>query len=98
MRGVVQVRLVGPHELIAVARRGPAQISYRRESETIAEGKSYRGLLNSSDDGAPGEQGAQSSGKRGKGLLLIVVAVATAAALVAMWGGTGRGVESPDRP
>jgi hypothetical protein len=41
-RGIVQVRLVGPHELFAFARRGPAQICYRGESETIAEGKSYR--------------------------------------------------------
>jgi hypothetical protein len=39
-RGAIQVRLVGQHELIVFARRSPAQISYRGESETIAEGKS----------------------------------------------------------
>ena len=51
-RGVVQVRLVGTHELVVFAQRGPAQISYHGESETLAEGKSYRVLLNSSDDSA----------------------------------------------
>src|SRR5271155_5285724 len=59
-RGVVQVQRVGAQELIVFARRGPAQISYRGESETIAEGKSYRVMLNPSDDGASGVQGAKS--------------------------------------
>jgi len=36
------------------ARRGPAQISYRGERETIAEGISYRVLLNPSDDSGSG--------------------------------------------
>jgi hypothetical protein len=60
MRGIVQVRLAGPHELIVFARRGPAQICYRGESETIAEGKSYRVLPNPSDDGASGVPGAKN--------------------------------------
>jgi hypothetical protein len=101
-RGVVQVRLVGPQELLVFARRGPAQISYRGESETIAEGKSYRVLLNPSDDGASGDVSAKKSGKRGTALLLIAVGVATAAGITALWRGTEsgvkRGVESPDRP
>jgi len=95
-RGVVQVRLVGPHELIVFARRGPAQISYRGENETIAEGKSYRVLLNPSDDGAAGVQGAKRSGKHGKTFLLIAVGVAAAAGITTLWrgmdGGTGKGV------
>ena len=104
-RGVVQVRLVGPHELIVFARRGPAQISYRGESETIAEGKSYRVLLNSSDDSASGVQGAKKSGKRNKALVLIAVGAAAAAGAALLWksmdrsaSASSKGVESPDHP
>jgi hypothetical protein len=101
-RGVVQVQLVGAHELIVFARRGPAQISYRGESETIAEGKSYRVMLNPSDDGASGVQGAKRSGKSNKAFVVIAIGVATAAGITALWKGTGRGVErgveSPDQP
>jgi len=101
-RGVVQVQLVGPPELIVFARRGPAQISYRGESETIAEGKSYRVLLNPSDDGASAGQGAKKSGKRRKTFVLIAVGAATTAGVALLWRSTDRGastsVESPDRP
>jgi hypothetical protein len=103
-RGVVQVRLVGPRELIVFARRGPAQICYRDESETIAEGKSYRVLLYPSDDGASGVQGAKKSGKGRKSFVLIAVGVAAAVGITALWRGMERGasaskgVESPDHP
>ena len=100
-RGVVEVGIVGPHELIVFARRGLAKISYRGESETIAEGKSYRVLLNNSDDDAPADQGAKKTGKRGKALVLIVVGVTAAAGIAALWGGgkgSKAGIESPDHP
>jgi hypothetical protein len=102
MRGVVEVGILGPHELIVFARRGPAQISYRGETETIPEGKSYRVRLNDSEDDAPADQSAKKTGKRGKALVLIVVAATAAAGVAALWGGAGKGagagVESPDRP
>ena len=97
-RGIVQVRLVGANELLVFARRGAAQISYRGESETIAEGKCYRVLLHPSDDGASGDVSAKKSGKRGKALVVIAVAAATAAGITALWRGAQKGVESPDRP
>jgi hypothetical protein len=100
-RGVVQVGIVGPHELIVFARRGPAQISYRGETETIAEGKSYRVMLNDSDGDASPDQSAKKSGRRSKALVLIVVGVTTAASIAALWGGgkgANAGVESPDHP
>jgi hypothetical protein len=103
-RGVVQVRLVGPHELIVLARRGPAQVSYRGESETIAEGKCYRVMLNPSDDGAAGVQGTKRSRKHGKALALIAIGGAIAAGVAVLWrsmdGGASvsKGVESPDHP
>jgi hypothetical protein len=101
-RGVVEVGIAGPRELIVFARRGPAQISYRGESETIAEGESYRVLLNDSEDDTPGATTAKSPGKRGKMFVVIAVAATTAAGVVALWGARDRGakggVESPDHP
>lgn len=95
-RGVAEVQLVGPRELIVCARLGPAQISYQGESATIAGGKSYRVLLKSSEDGPPGDPGGKRPQKRGKALVLIAVGVAAATAII-VWRET-RGVESPDRP
>jgi hypothetical protein len=100
-RGVVQVRLVAAHELIVFAQRGPAEICYRGECETIPEGKSYRVVLNASDDSASGAPGAIHSGKGGKAFVLIAVGVAAAAGIAAIWGSgqSGqKGLESPDRP
>jgi hypothetical protein len=97
-RGAIQVRLVGQHELIVFARRGPAQISYHGESETIAEGKSYRVLLNPSDDGASGGKSAKRPGKRSKALLLVAIGVAAAAGITVAWRAIDKDVESPDQP
>jgi hypothetical protein len=101
-RGVVEVGIIGPHELIVFARRGPAQISYHGETETIPEGKSYRVMLNPSDGGASEEQGPKNPRKGGKALMVIAVAGLTAAGVALLWRGSGkgsgRGVESPDRP
>lgn len=97
-RGVVQVRLVAPHELIVFARRGSAEICYRGECETIPDGKSYRVLLNSSDGVPPGVPGAKGPGRTGKALVLIVVSVTVAGVIAALWGRSQRGVESPDHP
>ncbi|MHB8500126.1 MAG: hypothetical protein ACYDCG_14275 [Candidatus Acidiferrales bacterium] len=95
-RGMVQVELAGPRELIVFARLGPAQISYQGESATIAEGKCYRVLLKSSEDGARGDQGGEKPLKRGKALLLIAVAVGAATGIAV--GLNLKGAESPDRP
>jgi hypothetical protein len=98
-RGVVQVRLVGPRELIVFAQLGPTQTWYRGESETIAEGKSYRVLLNPSDDSTSAAQGPKKPMKGGKGIVLIVVGALTATGVALLWGGgSGKPVESPDRP
>ena len=99
-RGVVQVRMVAPYELFVFAERGAAQISYHGESETIAEGKSYRVLLRSDEDGPSGDQSAKKAGKRGKVLVLIAAGGATAAGIVLLRrsGSGGKGMESPDHP
>ena len=97
-RGVVQVRLVAPHELIVFAPHGSAEICYRGECETIPDGKSYRVLLNSSDGVPPGVPRAKGPGRTGKALVLIVVSVTVAGVIAALWGRSQRGVESPDHP
>lgn len=98
-RGVVQVRLVGPHELIVFARRGPAQISYRDESETIAEGKCYRVLLNAAQDAGSAEPSPKAPGKGRKVLILIAIGAGVAGIILpTVLRGSGGGVESPDRP
>jgi hypothetical protein len=97
-RGVVQVRLVAPHELIVFARRGSAEICFRGECETIPDGRSYRVLLNSSEEVPRGVPGAKGPGRTGKALVLIVVSATAAGVIAALWGGGQRGVESPDHP
>ena len=98
-RGVVQVRRVGPNELIVFARQGPARISYQGESETIEEGKSYRVLLNPSEDGAAGggsagDENTKKAGKPNKALLVIAIAVIVIATIPPVI----KALESPDRP
>jgi hypothetical protein len=101
-RGVVQVRMVGRYELLVFAEGGAAEISYHGETETIAEGKSYRVLLRPDEDGASGDQSAKRPGKRGKALVVIAVATAVAAGIVLLSrsgnGGTTKSMESPDHP
>jgi len=99
-RGVVQVQLIKQNELIVFARRGSAQISYHGETETIAEGKMYRVLLNPPEDGAAGEGSPKRSGKPNKALVLIAIGAAggVVAGITMMSGGGARSVESPDRP
>lgn len=101
-RGVVEVRLVGPNELVVFARRGAALISYRGESETIAEGKTYRVLLNPSDDNPAGANSTKQPAKRNKALLIVAIGAASAVGAALLWkgleGGSGKGIESPDRP
>lgn len=97
-RGVIRVQRIGPYELIVFAQRGPAQISYHGDSETIPEGKSYRVMLNSSDDERTSGSGAKHPGKKRKTLLLIAIPAGAAGLIFGLWHETNKGVESPDRP
>jgi hypothetical protein len=47
---VAQVTVLGPKELQITARRGALELSYRNETEKIAEGTSCRVLLDAQDD------------------------------------------------
>ena len=48
-----QITIISPSSFEIFARRGALKIQYRDETEMIAEGKSYRVVLNASDDDAP---------------------------------------------
>jgi hypothetical protein len=94
----VQVRILGPKELMVFARRGSVQISYREESEMILEGNSYYVLLDPADGDDSKDPSARKPRKRGKALVLIAAAAAAVAAGTSIPMATRQHYESPDRP
>lgn len=94
-RTVAQTTVTGPKELVIRAGRGALQFSYRGETETLAEGKSYRVILDPPDD-SPKEKEPIHPGHVPKGFKIVIIG--EAAAVVGL--GIYRLVEpeSPDRP
>lgn len=88
-RTVAQVKVTGPKELRIDAQRGALQFSYRGETETLAEGRSYRAILSATNDDQP-----IPPLRRRKAFLIIDIGAA--AAVIAR--GIHELVESPDRP
>jgi hypothetical protein len=97
-RVIVQVRILGPKELMVFARRGSVRVFYRQESEMILEGKSYYVLLDPADGDDSKDPAARKAGKRGKALVLIAVTAAAVAAGTSIPMATRQHYESPDRP
>ena len=93
---VAQVTLVGPKELQITARRGALEFSYHSETESIAEGASYRILLDPQETAAGHSKNAdiRPPGRKRKGFWIMII------------GGIGwatewavhEALESPDRP
>jgi hypothetical protein len=93
---VAQVTLIGPKELQISARRGALEFSYHSETESIAEGASYRILLDPREtaSGPSKNQKVQPLGRKPKGFWILII------------GGIGwatewavhEALESPDRP
>ena len=81
-------------------RRGQLQLLYRGETETIAEGESYRVILDPSDDPAKKKRAVKGTRERKTFLLIATTgAVAGAAAAAALHENHGhKKMESPDRP
>lgn len=99
-RTIGEVSVFGPNELHIYARRGSLQLLYHRETETIAEGESYRVILDSSNDEEE-RKGAVKAPRGRKSLLLIAItgSVAGAAAAAALHDNhRHKKMESPDRP
>ncbi len=93
---VAQITLVGPKELQISARRGDLEFTYHSETENIAEGASYRILLDPEETAAGHSKNAKIPlpGRKRKGVWILII------------GGIGwatewavhEALESPDRP
>ncbi len=83
---LAQVTVSGPKALFVYARRGALQISYHEDSEIIAEGDSYRVVLDPPDDASAKTAPVQPepyNGHRRKRLLLLLISAAAVGAAVA---------------
>jgi len=93
---VAQVTLVGPKELQITARRGALEFSYHSETENIAEGASYRILLDPADPPLRSSQNQpiQEPGRRRKGFWILIIG---GMGWATVWA-AHEALESPDRP
>ena len=93
---VAQVTLVGPKELQITARRGALEFSYHSETESIAEGASYRIVLDRADPPQRSSQNQPIKDPRGnrKGFWILIIG---GIAWATEWA-VHEALESPDRP
>ena len=101
-----QITVITPSSFEIFARRGALKIQYRDDTEMIAEGKSYRVVLDASNDDAPSAKTAPSdqpksvkapSHKR-KRIVLIAIGGSVAATAIAIPWALSNDYESPDHP
>jgi hypothetical protein len=98
-RTIGQVSVIGPRELRIYARRGALRFSYRGETRTIAEGESYRVILDPPDDTTEKKQAARKAGRPPKPFLFVIIGGGAAGATVLILENQRqKNLESPDRP
>ena len=93
---VAQVTVLGPKELQITARRGALELSYRNETEKIAEGTSCRVLLDAPDDATaplPQRPPVKAAHENRKFRIVVIVVIGWATE----WA-VHEALESPDRP
>ena len=96
-RTVAQISLMGPKELGIYAQRGGLLFSYRGETETIAQGESYRVILDPAEGDA--KKGTIKAARERKTFLLVAIVGGSVGAAVGIYENRGhRHKESPDRP
>lgn len=97
---IAQITIIGPKELRIYARRGAMQFSYRAESATLAEGFSYRILLDPQEAPTPPKSKGGPIPPRHKNKFFKIIIAAAAAGLITsiavrrVW----ENPESPDHP
>lgn len=96
---VAQVMWVSPNELLLSSNRGPIQISYEGDTQTVQAGTSYRVFIQPDDSGPQdtgghGNAGPVPAGHHNKIVLVSVLAVLAAVAGIATW----RALLSPAGP
>jgi ferric-dicitrate binding protein FerR (iron transport regulator) len=97
-RTIGQVSVIGPRELRIYARRGALQFSYRGETRTIAEGESYRVILDPLED-EPKKKEVVKPGRQRKAFLFVAIGGGAVGAAVIIFENHRRSyMESPDRP
>ncbi len=97
-RTIGQVSIIGPKELRIRARRGSLQFSYRGETQAIAEGESYRVILNPPEDDAKKKEGVKPVRRRKAFLFIAIAGGGGGAAAIILENQSHKKMESPDRP
>jgi hypothetical protein len=101
-----QITIITPSSFEIFARRGALKIQYRDETELIAEGKSYRVVLDASNDDAPSTKTApgnqpksvKAPSHKRKRIVLFVIGGSVAATANAIPWALSNDYESPDHP
>jgi hypothetical protein len=101
-----QITIITPASFEIFARRGALKIQYRDDTEMIAEGKSYRVVLDASNDDAPSAKTApgdqpnsvKAPSRKRKRILLIAIGGSVAAGASAIPWIVSNDYESPDHP
>jgi hypothetical protein len=92
---VGQVTVIGPKELQITARRGALEFSYAGETEKLAEGASYRILLDQPEAMPwPKNQRPQPGGREDRKYKIVVIGLISGITILALC----EALESPDRP
>jgi hypothetical protein len=98
---VAHVRMVNPRELRIYAQRGSLEFSYRGESETIPEGKTYRVFLDPSETELAGlgpNPAIKPPVTHHPTFILVAIAAAVGAGVAIAIPMMMHSDESPDRP
>jgi hypothetical protein len=93
---IVQVTRVSPIELLLSSRRGALEVAYDGEVTQIAEGSSYRLLVEPPDPQMP--QGAGAAHHSRKRLAFVLIGGVAAATGIAIAASQGSSVVSPSNP
>lgn len=91
---VAQVTRVSPRELLLSSNKGPLEVTFNGEVTILAEGNSYRMLMDPADAQVP--QGTQAAGRSRKRGIFILIGVAGAATGIAI--AISQGSSSPVSP